>query len=97
MRQSAAMHHRHTEVVDELFLNQNVRIPNGIENFANSQRRSRVASNDAEAFLQLCGHCVLEPEQVIGLQTLSQPRCLDRSQSMMNVVEQVKIIPKLQA
>ena len=87
MGQAPAVDHRHSQVVDQLLLDQNVRVPDGIENFTDRQRRCRVLTNQPEALLQLRGHRVFEPEEMIRFETLPQPRCFDGSQSMVNIVK----------
>ena len=62
MGQASAVHHRHAEVVDQLFLDENVGVPNRIEDLANREWRCRMLTNDAEALLQFCGHRVFQPE-----------------------------------
>src|SRR5579864_1125327 len=96
MRQAAAVHNRHPQVVDKLLLDENMSVPNGVEDLADRERRSGVLAYDAKAFLQFRGDCIFQPEKMIRLQTFSQARRFDRSQAVVNIVKQVKVVPKLQ-
>ena len=86
MRQSTAVDDGHAQVVDQLFGDEKVCVPDGIEDFAYRQWNCSVTADDAKSFLQLGSHRVLEPKQVIRLQTFSQACCLDRSEPVMYVV-----------
>ena len=97
VREASAVNHGHAKVVDELFGDEDVRVPDGVEDLADGQRRGRVLANDAEAFLQFCRDCIFEPEEVIGLEALSEARGFDGSEAVVNVVEQVKIVAEFQA
>src|SRR5207342_898211 len=60
--------HRRADVVDELFLNQEMAILNDIEDFAHGQRRRRVLANQAETLLYFGGDGIFEPEQMVRLE-----------------------------
>src|SRR5207245_2348994 len=91
MRDAAAVYDRHANVIDELLGNQDPRVPNGAENLADRQRRCGVLAHDAVTFLQLSGHRVFQPEQMIGLETLSQARRFDWREPVMRVVQKMNV------
>src|SRR5579872_4703794 len=97
MGNSAAVYNGHAQVIDELLGNEQVRIPDGIEDLADRQRRGRMLADEPVRLLQLAGNRVFHPEKMIRFEALSQPRRLDRRQPVMNVVEQVKILSILHA
>ena len=65
-----------------------------VEDLAHRERRRGVLADEAEALLQLRGHRVLQPEQVVGLEVLAEARGLDRRQAVVHVVEQVDVGPE---
>ena len=67
-RDPTAMNHADTEIINELFGDQSVGVPNSVEDLADRQRRGRVLADDAEACLKLGGNRVFEPEEVKGLE-----------------------------
>src|SRR5579864_9335747 len=94
--QTTAVNHGHAEIVDQLLGDEDVRVPNRVEDFSNRNWRSRMLPDGAEAFLQFRGNWVFQPEQVIWLEALSQSCCLDWRQPVVNVVKQVQVIAKFQ-
>src|ERR1700723_836990 len=62
MPQPSTVYYGHAEVVDQLFLDQKVRIPNRVEDFADREWRRRMPTNNAEALLQFRGHGIFQPE-----------------------------------
>src|SRR5690348_6944680 len=97
MRQASAVDHCHAEIIDQLLGDENVRIPGGVEDFADGEWRGRVLADDPESFLQLCRDRVLKPKEMIGLKALSQTCGLDRSEPVVHVMQQVQVVSKLQA
>src|SRR5215831_16290211 len=87
MRQPTTVHDSHAQVIDQLLRDQNVGIPDRVENFANSEGYHRVLADQAEAFLQFSRDRVLQPKQMIRFEALAQPCRFDRSEAMVYVVE----------
>ena len=52
----------------------------------------RVLADQAEAFLQLGGDGILEPEQAVGFEVLAEAGGLDRGQAVVDVVQQVDVV-----
>ena len=82
-----AVHDGHADVVDQLFLDELLAVVDGVEHFAHRDRRRRVLANRAERRLILRRHWILEPEQPVRLETLAEPRGLDRRKAVMHVVQ----------
>src|SRR6266850_119761 len=78
MRDSSSVHNGGPNVIDQLPLDKLLAIINGVEYFADGQWRSGVLTDKPEALLQLRGNRILEPEQMIRLEALSQARRFDR-------------------
>ena len=74
-----------------------MRIPDGVEDFADGEWRGRVLADEPESFLQLCRDRILKPKEMIWLETLSQTRCLDGSEPVVHVMEKMQVVSKLQA
>src|SRR4051812_15554827 len=91
-RGDAAAVNRHAEIVDQLFGDQELRIPDGVEDLADGERRRGVLTDDAESLLKFRRDGILHPEQMMGLERLSKTRRLDGSQAVMHVVQQVNIL-----
>ena len=87
----------HSNVVDQLFGDDGLGVPNRVEDFTESERRGGVLADDAKAFLKLCGDGIFEPEEVIGLEALAEAGCFDRRQAVMRVVQEMNVIAKLEA
>src|SRR5260370_30096130 len=92
-RDSSSVNYRHSDVVNQLFANQKVCIPNRIENFPYREWRRRMLANDAKSLLQFRRNRIFQPEQVIRLQVFSQSGGLNRSQPVMHVLKQVDLVP----
>src|SRR5262245_13713516 len=86
MRDAAAVHDGHADVIDELFGNEYPRIPNGAENLTYRHWRLRVLAYDAITFLEFSGHGVFQPEQMIRLETLSQACCFDGCEAVVRIM-----------
>src|SRR5215813_2439988 len=91
MRNAAAVYDRHSNIIDELLGNEYPRIPDGAKNLADRQRRRRVPAHDSVTFLKLSCHSVFQPEQMVRLETLSQPRCFDWRQPVMRIVQKMNV------
>ena len=85
------MDRRHADVVDELLLHEQPRIPDGVEHLADGQRRRGVLADEPEALLVLGGHSVFEPEQPCEFQILAETGGLDRRQAVMRIVQELDI------
>jgi hypothetical protein len=72
VRNSSRMHNRGPDVIDELLLDQLLAIENGIENFADGERRGGVLTDETKTFLQLRRNRIFKPKQVIRLEALSE-------------------------
>ena len=68
MRDAARADYRAADEVDQLVLDQILRIPDRVEDFADRQRRHRMLPDQFERLLILCRGRVLEPEEPIGFQ-----------------------------
>ena len=77
-RDAAGVHDRRADVVDELLLDELLAVVDAVEDLADRDRRRGVLADQAEALLQLGGHRVLHPEQVVGLELLAEAAGLDR-------------------
>jgi hypothetical protein len=89
MRDSSRMHDRSADVIDQLLLYELLAIVDSIEHFAHSQGGCGVPANQAEAFLQFRGRGILQPEQVVRFKFFPQPRRFNRSETMMDIVQEV--------
>src|SRR5258708_32388410 len=94
MRDSSSVHNGGPNVIDQLLLDKLLAIINGVEYFADGQWRSGVLTDKPEALLQLRGNRILEPEQIIRLEALSQARRSDRREPMRGAVQQQKMTPE---
>src|SRR5579863_2104226 len=92
MSQPAGMGNGHADVVNPLVADQVVRIPDGVEDFADSDGRCGVLANDLETLLQLRRGGVFKPEEMKWLQFPAQAAGLKGSKPMVAVVEQVQVI-----
>ena len=90
----AAMHNAHAQVIDELLAHQLFCVPNAVEHLAHGQRGRGVLADEPESVLQLGRHRIFHPEKMKRLKLLAQTRCLDGSQPMVNIMQQVQIIAK---
>ena len=72
MRDAAGVNDGHADVVDPLIANQVMRIPDGVEDLTDGDRRCGVFTNDFESFLQLCRSGIFDPEKVEGLELFPQ-------------------------
>ncbi len=97
MGEAAAVNDGHADVVDQLLGDEKVRVPNGVEDFADSERRGGVLADDAETFLEFGGDGVFEPEEMIRLETFAKARRFDGSEAVMCVVKQVNVVAEFQA
>ena len=58
----ARVHDRRADIVDQLFADQLLAVPDRIKDLAHGERRRRVLSNQTERFLTLGRRRVLDPE-----------------------------------
>src|SRR6266404_3278542 len=79
------------DVIDQLLLNELLTVVNGVENFADCERRCGVLANQAKAFLHFPRGGILEPEEMIRFQVFTQPRRFNRREPMVSVMEQVDV------
>ena len=91
---AAGVHDRGADVVDELLLDQLLAVVDRVEHLADRERRRRVLADQPEALLVLGRRRVLQPEQVVRLERLAEPRRLDRRQAVVHVVQQVQVGPE---
>ncbi len=68
-----------------------VAIIDAVEHFADGNRGRRVLPDGAESLLELGGHGVFHPEQMIRLEALAEAGGLDRAQPVMDVVEELNL------
>ena len=93
-RDASTAHHRHAQVVNQLFGNEEVCVPHGVEDFARGERSSGVLANDAKSLLQFCRYRIFQPKQMVGFNLISETSRLDRRKSMMRIVQKVDIVPE---
>ena len=77
VRNSAGMHNRGPDVINELFLDELLTIVDRVEDLADRDRRSGVPADEAQTLLQFGGNGIFKPEQVKRFEAFSQARCLD--------------------
>src|SRR6267142_5501092 len=97
MGNSAGVDNGSADVVDHLFLNELLAIVDGVEDFADGERRGGVSADQAKTFLQLGGSGIFEPEEVIGLEFFAEAGGFDGRKAMMYIVEQGKLGAKFLA
>src|SRR5450631_1877921 len=97
VRDSTGMRRIGADVVDQLLGDQQVAVPDRVEDLADGEGRRGVPANDAKALLQLLGDRVFEPKERILLDALSQPRCLDGRQPVMDIMKHVEVEAVLHA
>ena len=90
VRDAAGVHDRRADIVDQLFLDELLAVPDRVEHLADGERRHGVLADQAEIRLVLGRRRVLHPEQVERLECLAEPRGLDRRQPVVHVVQQVR-------
>jgi hypothetical protein len=83
--------HRRANVVDQLLLDQQLRVPDTVKDFTDRERRCRVLSDEPEAFRIVGDHGVLEPKQPKWFEVLSKPRRFDWGQAVVNIVQQMSV------
>ena len=79
------------DVVDQLFGDQLLAVPDRVEDLAQRDGRGRVLADQAEALLQLRRDRVLQPEEAVGFEILAEPRGLDGGQAVVGVVQEVDV------
>ena len=72
MRDAARVDHGRSDVVDQLFFDQRLAVPDAVENLAHSNGRGGVVAYPLEGFLVFSGRWVFHPEQAHGLQRFAQ-------------------------
>ena len=91
VRDAAGVHDGGADVVNELVLNQVFAVPQAVENLTHGQRRGGVLADQAESLLVFSRRSVFNPEQVVGLEGLAQPRRFNRCEAVVHVVQQVRV------
>src|SRR6266404_6175188 len=91
MGNSACVHYGGADVIDELLLNELLAIVDGVEDFADGERRGGVAANQAKTFLQLGRRGIFEPEEMIWLELFTEAGGFDGREAVMRIVEEVKV------
>src|ERR1035438_8196779 len=81
----------HANVVDQLLLNQECAVVDGVEDFADGQGRGCVLSNETEVFLHLRRGRIFEPKQLKFLDALAETRSFNGPQAMMRIMQQVEV------
>src|SRR4029077_5568985 len=94
---SACVHDGGADVIDELFLDELLAIEDGVENFADGERRGGVAANQAKTLLQLGGGGIFEPEEMVRLELFAEAGGFDGREAVMRVMEQVEVGTKFLA
>ena len=93
----ARVDHRAADVVDELFLDELLAVPDAVEDLAHREGRGGVRADRPESLLQLGRDGVFHPEEAIRLEGLAEPGGLDRREPVVDVVEQVGLGAQLRA
>ena len=91
MRDAAGVGNGHADVVDQLFLNQLLAVPDRVEHFADGNRRHGVLTDQAEGFLVFCRGRVFQPEQAVFFNRLAQPRGFNGRQAVVHIVQQMRL------
>src|ERR1700682_3775111 len=91
MGDTARMNDRGANEVDQLLGDQGLAVVDGVEYFADRDRRHRVLADEPEAFLVLRWRRILHPEQPVRLERFAQPAGLDRRETVVHVVENMVI------
>src|ERR1700735_4608595 len=91
MSNAAGMYDSRANEIDQLSLYQILAIPNRIEDLADGERCHRMLADQLEGLLIFSRRRVFQPKQSIGLEIASQPRRLNRRQSMMHIVQQLDL------
>src|ERR1700687_6203242 len=97
MGNSTGVHDGGADVIDELLLNELLAVVDGVENFADGERRGGVAANQAKAFLQLGGDGIFEPEEMVGFELFAEAGGFDGREAVMRVMEQMEVGAKFLA
>lgn len=87
---AAGVHDGGAYVVDELFGDQVLNVPDRVHHLADRDRCRRVLPDEPEGLLVLGRGGVLHPEQPAALDALAEPRGLDRGQPVVHVVQQME-------
>src|SRR5258708_40332004 len=66
-------------------------IVDGVEDFADGERRGGVGENEAKTFLQLGRRGIFEPEEMIWLERFTEAGGFDGREAVMRIVEEVKV------
>ena len=77
------------DVVDQLFFNQLLAIPDAVEDFTDGNGRHGVLANQAEARLVLCRGRIFHPEQAILFDAFTKASRFNGRQPMMHVVKEM--------
>jgi hypothetical protein len=88
---AAAVDDGHAEVVDPLVADEVVAIPDGVEDFAGGEGDGGVLADELEAFLELGGAGIFEPEQVVGFERFAEARGFDGGEAVVDVVQEVQV------
>ena len=91
MADASGVNDRGPDVVDELLGDQLPAVPDGVEHLADGDRDRRVLADQPKAVLELGRAGVLQPERVVVLEALAEPRRLHRRQAMVHVVQDVQV------
>ena len=97
VRDAAAVHDRHADVVDPLMTNEIVGVPHGVEDFSCGDWSCGVTTDEFEALLKFGGAGVFHPEEVVGFERLAEACGFDRREPMVDVVEKVDVGTELNA
>src|ERR1700722_835814 len=92
MGESAGVNDGHADVVDPLVADKIVRVPDGVEDFADSDGGGVAGSDDLAAISHFGGGWIFEPEKMKWFEFFPETRSFNGSEAMVAVVEQVQIV-----
>ena len=82
-------------IVDQLFFNKLLAVPDAIENFPYRNRRDRMLADQAEARLVFSWGWVFHPEQTVLLNAFAKTGRFNWRQTVMHVVQKMFVETKL--
>ncbi|MNT77213.1 hypothetical protein D3C72_2163040 [compost metagenome] len=85
-RDATGMHRRHAYIINQLLLDEEARIPDRVEYFADGERRRGVFPDQPETLLMLGRDGILQPEQASEFEIFTKAGGLDRRQAVVGVM-----------
>lgn len=82
------------DIVNQLLFNELFAIPDTVKNFAYGNRRNRMLTDEAEALLIFSWRRIFHPEQTVVFNAFAKAGCLNGSQTMVHVMQQMFVKTK---